>query len=168
MYISKFDLLKGYWQIPLTDRAKEISAFTIPGGLYQYQVMPFGLKNAPGSFQRLMHEVKYGLPNTDVYIDDVIVFSDNWEDHMIFVRNLFARLYLYHLTVNLPKSEFGKASVIYLGHLVGHGKVAPIEAKVQAIHDVPPPTTKKALMRFLGMAGYYRKFCRNFHRLHNH
>ena len=162
MYISKFDLLKGYWQIPLTDRAKEISAFTIPGGLYQYQVIPFGLKNAPGSFQHLMHEVKYGLPNTDVYIDDVIVFSDNWEDHMIFVRNLFARLYLYHLTVNLPKSEFGKASVIYLGLVVGHGKVAPIEAKVQAIHDVPPPTTKKALMRFLGMAGYYRKFCRNF------
>ena len=87
VYISKFDLLKGYWHISLTDRAKEISAFTIPGGLYQYQAMAFGLKNAPGSFERLMHEVNYDLPNTNVYIDDVIVFSDNWKDHMIFVHN---------------------------------------------------------------------------------
>ena len=109
-----------------------------------------------------MHEVKYGLPNTDVYIDEVIDISDNWEDHMIFLRNLLVRLYLYHLTVNLPKSEFGEASVIYLGHVIGHGKVAPIEAKVQAIHDVLLPTTKKALMRFMGMAGDYQKFCRNF------
>ena len=78
-YVSKFDLLKGYWQVPLTPRAREISAFVTPAGFYQYRVMPFGMKNAPATFQRMIHQVIDGLEGCEGYIDDIIVFSDTWE-----------------------------------------------------------------------------------------
>ena len=161
-YVSKFDLLKGYWQVPLTDAAKDISAFAVANGLFQYKVLPFGLKNAPPTFQRLMDKVISGLKNTKVYIDDVIVHSKNWADHSKYIRALFDRLTLYQLTVNLSKSDFGKATVIYLRHVVGQSKISPIEAKVQGIAKFAPPNDRKSLRRFLGMAGFYRKFCRNF------
>ena len=94
-YVSKFDLLKGYWQVPLTDAAKDISAFAVANGLFQYRVLPFGLKNAPPTFQRLMDKVISGLKNTKVYIDDIIVHSKNWADHLKYIRALFDRLTLY-------------------------------------------------------------------------
>ena len=79
-YISKFDLLKGFWQIPLTDRAKECSAFVTPNGLYQYKVMPFGMKNSPATFQRLINMIINDLENCDAYIDDVISYNDTWRN----------------------------------------------------------------------------------------
>ncbi len=75
-FVTTFDLLKGYWQVPLTPRAKQISTFVTPQGLFQYKVLPFGLKNAPATFQRLMNKVIRGLPNTEVYIDDIVLFND--------------------------------------------------------------------------------------------
>ncbi|XP_071943657.1 uncharacterized protein [Antedon mediterranea] len=131
-FVSKFDLLKGYWQIPLTERAKEVSAFVTPMGLYQYKVMPFGLKNAPATFQRLR------------------------------IKALFDRLTAAKLTVNLVKSEFSCAEIVFLGHKVGCGKEKPLSAKIKAVCDFPVPKSKQELMRFLGMAGFYRRFCRSF------
>ena len=75
-YVTKFDLLKGFWQIPLTDRAKEISAFVTPDGLYQYKVMPFGMKNSPATFQRLKNMIITGLDNCKAYIDDAIIYNE--------------------------------------------------------------------------------------------
>ena len=75
-FVSKLDLLKGYWQVPLTTRAKEISAFATPDGLYQYKVMPFGMKNAPATFQRLINTVISGLEGCSAYIDNVVMYSD--------------------------------------------------------------------------------------------
>ena len=75
-YISKFNLLKSYWQAPLTDQAREVSAFATPDGLYQYRVMPFGMKNAPATFQRMINGVIAGLDGCEAYIDDVVVYSD--------------------------------------------------------------------------------------------
>ena len=161
-FVSKIDLLKGYWQVPLTPRAKQISAFTTSQGLFVYNVLPFGLKNAPPTFQRLMNQVVSGLSNTAVYIDDVVVYSDSWSDHIKHLKALCDRLKDTNLTVNLAKSEFGKATVTFLGHTVGQGKVLPLENKVQCVKEYPPPQDKRSLMRFLGMAGFYRKFCRNF------
>ena len=161
-YVSTFDMLKGYWQIPLTQRAKEISAFVTPQGLFQYTVMPFGMKNAPATFQRMVNELISGLDGCDAYIDDVVIYSDTWDDHVKRIRQLFERLSAANLTVNLVKSEFGNAEVQFLGHVVGHGQVRPVNAKVEAVQSFPAPTTKKELMRFLGMAGYYRRFCHNF------
>ena len=159
---TSLDLLKGFWQVPLTDRAKEISAFVTPDGLYQYKVMPFGMKNSPATFQRLINKVIAGLHGCEAYIDDIIIYSDTWEEHLQIIRKFFERLPEAKLTINLAKSEFAQAQVTYLGHVVGQGKVKPVDAKICAISEFPRPENKKQLMRFLGMAGFYRKFCPNF------
>ena len=164
-YLTKMDLLKGYWCVPLTERGREISAFVTSSGLYEYNVLPFGMKNAPATFQRMMESVVQGLEHTHAYIDDLITRSDTWEEHVKNVEELFERLAQARLTVNLGKSEFGCGTVMYLGHEIGQGKVAPIDAKVKAILAFPTPTDRKSLRRFLGMIGYYRKFCNNFAQL---
>lgn len=161
-FVSKFDLLKGYWQVPLSQRAQEISAFITSEGLFSYNVMSFGLRNAPATFQRLMNRVVSGLEGVAVYLDDVVVFSDSWEKHLVCIADLLSRFEEAGLTVNLAKCEFAKATVTYLGKVVGQGFVRPVRAKVEAIDGFPSPTTKKELMRFLGLVGYYRGFCRNF------
>jgi len=161
-FVSKFDLLKGYWQIPLTARARDISSFVTPDGLYQYLVTPFGMKNSGCTFQRFMNQVVSELPHTKVYVDDIIIYTNTWEEHVSAILALFSRLTEHNLTVNLVKSEFAKATVQFLGHMVGQGQISPVMAKVEAINSFPVPDNKKALMRYLGMCGYYRKFCKNF------
>ena len=123
-FVTKLDLLKGFWQVPLTARAKEISAFVTCEGLYQYKVMPFSMKNAPATFQRLINKVITGLGGCEAYIDDVIVYSDSWETYLEILEELFDRLSEANLTVNLMKSEFGCGTVTYLGHEVGQGQVS--------------------------------------------
>lgn len=161
-YVSKFDLLQGYYQLGLTERASQISAFITPEGLYHFKVLPFGMRNAPSSFQRLMNHVVMGLSGVRCYLDDLVVFSDDWGQHLQRLRDLFQRLTAANLTINLTKSEFGHAQVTFLGHVVGQGRVLPVNAKIEAITQYPVPDNKKALMRFLGMATYYRRFCPNF------
>ena len=161
-FVSTFDMLKGYWQVPLTQRAREISAFVTPSGLYQYKVMPFGMKNAPATFQRMVNKLVRNIDGCEGYIDDVVIFSDNWSDHIRQIERFFQIMREAKLTINLMKSEFGKATVKYLGHIVGQGQVRPLDAKIQTIVKYPIPTSRKELARFLGMAGYYRNFCLNF------
>ena len=91
-FVTKFDLLKGFWQIPLTNRAKEISAFVTPDGLYQYKVMPFGMKNSPATFQRLVNSLIFNLAGCKAYIDDAIIFSEEWERHLQTIRNFLTDL----------------------------------------------------------------------------
>ena len=162
IFVSTFDMLKGYWQVPLTQRAREISAFVTPSGLYQYKVMPFGMKNAPATFQRMVNKLVRDIDGCEGYIDDVVIFSDNWSDHIRQIERFFQIMRDAKLTINLMKSEFGKATVKYLGHIVGQGQVRPLDAKIQTIVKYPIPTSRKELARFLGMAGYYRNFCLNF------
>ena len=148
MFVSKFDLLKGYWQVPLTEKAKEVSAFVTPDGLYQYKVMPFGMKNAPATFQKMIHALLKDIAGCEAYIDDVIVYSETWDDHLKTIHALSERLAEANLTVNLAKREFCHATVEYLGHKVGQGFVRPISAKVESIKQFPSPSNKKELMRF--------------------
>lgn len=161
-FVSKLDLLKGYWQIPLTPRASEISAFVTPDSFLQYTVMAFGMRNAPATFQRLINIVLSGVPNCEAYLDDLVIYTDTWDDHLKVLETVFQRLEQANLTINLAKCEFGKATVTYLGKQVGQGQVRTVQEKVQAIKDYPVPTTRRELRRFLGMAGYYRSFCPNF------
>lgn len=161
-YVTKLDLLKGYWQVPLTPRASEISAFVTPDAFMQYTVMAFGMRNAPATFQRLMRIVLSEVQNCEVYLDDVVVYSMTWEDHLCTLRLVLKRLAEASLTLNLSKCEFARAAVTYLGKTVGQGQVKPVQAKVEAIVAFPSPTNKRELRRFLGMAGYYRGFCQNF------
>ena len=161
-FISKFDLLKGYWQVPLTERAQKISAFITADGLYECKVMPFGMKNAASTFQRLMTIITKDLEGCVVYLDDIVIYSDSWEDHLRQVRDFFLAIRAAGLVINLAKSEFGKTSVTYLGHEIGCGVVAPKNKNVQAILDFSPPKNRKQVMSFLGLAGYYRRFVSNF------
>ena len=161
-FVSKFDLLKGYWQVPLTQRAKELSAFVTPDNFLQYNVMPFGVRNAPATFQRLINHVLAGMPGCEAYLDDVVLFSSTWQEHLEQIRELFQRFSSANLTVNLAKCEFGKATVTYLGKVVGRGQVRPVGAKVEAICTFSVPSNRQELRRFLGMVGYYRGFCQNF------
>ena len=122
--------------------------------------MPFGMKNSPATFQRLVNSLISNLVGCKAYIDDAIIFSEEWEQHLETISNFFDSEAT--LTVNLTMSEFCYANLTFLGHMVGQGQVKPVEAKVEAISDFPVPSGKRQLMRFLGMAGYYRKFCNNF------
>ncbi|KAL7874754.1 hypothetical protein SRHO_G00057240 [Serrasalmus rhombeus] len=160
-YVTKLDLLKGYWQVPLTERASLISAFVTPDSFMQYSVMAFGMRKAPATFQRLSC-VLQGLPNCTAYLDDVVVHSSTWDEHMEMLKAVFERLDQALLTLNLAKCDFGKATVLYLGREVGQGRVRTPTDKVKAILDYPVPCTRCELRRFLGMAGYYRAFCKNF------
>lgn len=161
-FVSKLDLLKGYWQVPLTERAKEISAFVTPDNFLQYRVMAFGMRNAPATFQRLVNVVLSGLPYCEAYLDDLVVCSESWVEHIGHLREVFKRLASANLTVNLGKCEFGQATVTYLGKIVGRGQVRTIRSKVEAIVAFPVPTSRTELRRYLAMVGYYRGFCKDF------
>ena len=158
-YLTTLDLARGYWQVPITENAKEKTALVTPHGLFHFEVMPFGLNGAPATFQRLMDRavkemVEYGA----VYLDDIVVFSATWEDHLIQVENVLKRLEKANLTTKPSKCQVGMRSCTYLGHIVGSGMVRPEESKVEAIRQFSRPLTKKELRIFLGLSGYYRKF----------
>ena len=160
-FVSK-DLLKGYWHVPFTERAKEISAFVTLDSLFQYRVMPFGIKNAPATFQRIINSVICDLNFCQAYVDDVIIVSESWDQHVKHVNLFFDKMLDANLTINLAKSEFGKATVEYSGHIVGNGQVRPIYAKVDVILNSPVPKCKKDIMRFWAMLGFTENFARIF------
>ena len=95
--------------MPLSERAKEISAFITPDGLYQYKVMPFGIRNAPATFQQLINQVMTEVSGCEAYIDDIIIYSDNWSNHVEQINVFFGKLKEVNFTINLAKCEFGCA-----------------------------------------------------------
>ena len=160
--LANLTFLKGYWQVPLTDCAKEISAFCTPDTLYQYRVMLFGMKNAPATFQRIVNHIVADIEGYEAYVDDLIVYSQTWEQHIGQLRRLIEKLSQAELTVNLVRSEFRQANVVYLGHVVGQGMVKPMKAKVEAIEKFHTPRTKKEFHRVLGMLDITGSFVRIF------
>ncbi|CAM5178835.1 unnamed protein product [Eretmochelys imbricata] len=140
----------------------EIGLIT-PLGLYEFLTLPFGLKGAPATFQRLVDQLLRGMESFAVaYIDDICVFSQTWEDHVSQVRQVLDRLQGAGLTVKVEKCKVGMAEVSYLGHRVGSGRLKPEPAKVEVIRDWPAPHTKKQVQAFIGVAGYYRRFVPHF------
>lgn len=109
-----------------------------------------------------MQRILSGVTNCEAYLDDVVVYSNSWPNHIKTLREVFSRLAKASLTINLAKCEFGKAVITYLGIWVGQGQVRPVNAKVEVIREFPVPKTKRELWHFLGMIGYYRAFCKNF------
>ncbi len=152
-FVTKLDLLKVYWQVPLMARALEIYAFVKSVIFLQYKRMAFGMRNAPATFQRLMRIVLAGLENCEAYLDDIVIYSCDWEQNLISLYSVFERLSDASLTLNLAKCEFGKSIVTYLGKCVGQGQVHPVDAKIECIVGFPAPKTKRESRRFLGMTG---------------
>ncbi len=161
-YFSRLDLTKGYWQIPLSEESRQATAFITPRGLYQFRMMPFGLVNAPASFSRIMRRMLRGTENTDSFIDDILIHTPTWEEHLMALEELFFRLRAAGLTAKPSKCDIAFHSLDFLGHVVGKGKLKPQPDKLQKIQDAKRPETKKELRSFLGLAGYYRRFIPNF------
>ena len=162
-YISTIDLTKGYWQIPLETSTIEKSAFIITKGLYEFLVMPFGMKTAPASFQRMMSEtVLNGLDFADAYMDDVEVdTATSFPQHICELKQVLERLRECKLNARPSKCKLAMSTVDFVGHRVGGDRIQPREALVQAIIEYPRPQTKKQVRSFLGLIGYYRKFIPN-------
>jgi hypothetical protein len=162
---SSLDLKSGYWQIPMDQASKRLTAFATPdGATYQYRVMPFGLKNAPATFQKLMARVLTGLLGrcVHVYLDDIIIYSRSHEEHVAHLRQVFERLREYGLRCAIAKCRFGVQELPYLGHVIGSECNRPQERHLQQIQDAPTPRTKKQLQSFLGLANWVREYVPRF------
>jgi hypothetical protein len=161
---STIDLRSGYWQVPVTEADKPKTAFTTKFGLFQFNVLPFGLCNAPSTFQRLMDLVLVGLNFTCalVYLDDIIIFSRTPRQHIENTRSVLQALDDAGLVCNLNKCLFCAIELTYLGHLVTPEGIRPHPDNVQKILSAPIPTNTDGVRRFLGLVGYYRRFVRGF------
>lgn len=162
-FISTLDLTRGYWQVPLTNRAKEKTAFSTPEGLFQYRVLPFGVHGAPATFQRLMDKVL--RPHREyaaAYLDDILIQSPDWQSHLQRLEAVLGALREAGLTAKAAKCRLGQEDANYLGFTVGRGCVRPQTPKVEAITTWPRPNTKRQVRTFLGLVGYYRQFIPEF------
>jgi hypothetical protein len=148
----------------MKEEDKPKTAFTCSYGLYEFNVMPFGLKNAPPTFQRLMNKLfrDYIDEFMVVYIDDILIFSKTFEDHMRHVKIVFDILKEANLMVKLKKCEFCKPNIEFLGHIVGRNGLKPDPKKIEKIQKMKPPTNIKEIRSFHGLCSYYRKFVKNF------
>lgn len=162
-YISTLDLSRGYWQVPMSAHSKAKTAFATPFGLFEFNVMPFGLQGAPSTFQRMMDQLLRGLEDhAAAYLDDVVIHSVTWTEHLMALRKVLERLRAAGLTAKPSKCHFAMKECIYLGHIVGNGQVRPEIEKVAAVEGFPVPKTKKEVRTFWGLTGYYRKFVVNY------
>ncbi|GBG60334.1 hypothetical protein CBR_g4290 [Chara braunii] len=161
---SKVDLKSGYHQIEMAEEDVYKTSFKTRYGTYEFLVMPFGLCNAPGTFQTEMHRIF--RPYLDkfmvVYLDDILVFSKTAREHAEHLALVLQSLRDSHYKINREKSSFGVPSVIYLGHVISGDGLAPEAAKIVAIQEWPPPQTVRDVRSFMGLTSYYRKFVRNF------
>ena len=161
-YFSKIDLTKGYWQIPLTEDSKELTAFQSPLGLLEFNYLPFGLASASSTFQRLMKSVLRHVKGAISYFDDILVHSQSWETHLHDLQATFEALRAAGLTARPSKTIIGFQEVNFLGHIVGHGTQRPDPEKIAKMKNIPPPTNKKEVRSLLGILNYYRRFVPNF------
>jgi Reverse transcriptase (RNA-dependent DNA polymerase)/RNase H-like domain found in reverse transcriptase len=158
---SKVDLTKAYYAIPLNESDKCKTAITTPFGLFEFNFMPFGLRNAPATFQRFIHEVVRDLDFCFAYLDDILIASKSLEEHVRHLMLLFERLNQYGLTINLAKSEFGKSEIEFLGHLISSNGSKPLPSKVEALNGFQLPETIKDLRSFLGFVNQYRRYIKH-------
>ncbi|KAK2895639.1 hypothetical protein Q8A73_015127 [Channa argus] len=163
-WFSSLDLRSGYWQVELAPEARSKTAFTIGQGLWQFKVMPFGLCNAPATFERLMERVLKDIPRSRcvVYMDDLLVHAKGFEDAINNLAGVFMAIRQAGLRLNPAKCHLLARETQFLGHVVNEHGVTTDRAKVAAIKEWPQPTTTSELRSFLGLASYYRRFLKDF------
>ena len=162
-WFSCLDLASGYWQLMLDPADKEKTAFVTQQGLFQFRVLPFGLCNAPATFERLMESVLAGLnfETCLLYLDDIIVFSDTFEKHIDRLEKVLQRLRSAGLKVSPKKCQFFQ-EVAFLGHVVNRYGIASSPDKISAVQEWPIPNNVHDVRSFLGTCSYYRRFIKNF------
>ena len=163
-WFSTLDLQSGYWQVEIAEKDKEKTAFGVNGGLWQFNVMPFGLCNAPATFERLMERVLKGLQwkSCLIYLDDIIVMGRNFDEHIKNLKDVLQQLSSSGLKLNPKKCSLFQREVKFLGHHVTPEGISTDKEKIQAVRDWPQPRNLHELRSFLGLCTYYRRFVPNF------
>ena len=166
-WFSSMDLASGYWQIEVKKEDKPKTAFTCSYGLYEFNVMPFGLKNAPPTFQRLMNELfrPYLDEFVVIYIDDILIYSRTFEEHLKHLEIVFKVLKDAGIIVKLKKCKFCESNMEFLGHIVGKDGLRPDPGKIDKIKNLKRPVKVKDVRSVLGLCSYYRKFVKDFSRI---
>ena len=162
-FFSKLDLKSGFWQLPIKEEDKRKTAFICADGLYEWNVLAQGLKNSPPSFQRVMAEIltpcrQFSL----VYIDDIVVFSRSFEEHLDHIRQLLSILSTYNFQLNPPKCKLFQLKIDYLSHIISEGGFQPDNERIQSIMNLREPSTLVEANKFLGGLSWYRKFVPRF------
>jgi hypothetical protein len=163
-YFSKLDMTDGFWQILLDEESKEYTGFATTSKFWQWKVLPMGAMNSPSAFQRAMDQVLGELKWKSVmcYVDDLIIFSRTIEEHIRHIEEVLKKLANAGIYAKLSKCQFGLEEIKFLGHIVSKDGIKADPEKVKAVKELPIPKDEKAVSRFLGMAGYYRKYIKNF------
>ncbi len=163
-YFSSLDLTSGYWQVEVAEDDKCKTAFATPMGLYECNRMPFGLQNAPATFQRLMMTCfsDLNLSSVLIYLDDIIVFSSTVEEHIQRLNMVFQRLREHGLKLKPSKCHILQEKVHYLGHVVSGEGISTDPEKIAKVKDWKTPSSSKEVQQFLGFAGYYRRFIKGY------
>ena len=160
-FFTKLDLKAGYWQVQLKEEDKAKTAFQVGNiGFYECNRMPFGLCNAPVTFQRLMERAmgELNLKDCLIHLDDIIIFSESFDQHLERIEAVFQRLHEHNLKLKASKCEFFMSEVTYLGHVVSEEGIKTDPDKIKALKSWPTPKSIKYVRKFLGFAGYYRRF----------
>ncbi|TMI46921.1 hypothetical protein E6H19_00070, partial [Candidatus Bathyarchaeota archaeon] len=159
-YITCLDCSQGYFQINLADNgSRERSAFRTTDGLYQFKRMSFGLRSASETFQRVMNRVlENDRDYASAFIDDIAVFSDDWQQHLEHLDAVLTRIFESGLTLKLAKVKLAQQSIRFLGHLIGNGEHRPDPDKFDAISKLIFPNTKKQMRSFIGLISFYRQY----------
>ncbi|MHB1865753.1 MAG: retropepsin-like aspartic protease/reverse transcriptase, partial [Candidatus Saccharimonadales bacterium] len=163
-FFTTLDMITGYWQVELSEEDREKTAFITKLGLFEYLRMPFGLTNAPATFQRLVDFLLRGMHwvNALDYLDDIIIYTKTFEEHLIALDALFKRMRDIGLTAKISKCHFCEASLKFLGHVVSREGVSVDADKIKAVTSMRVPQDVHAVRRFLGLTTYYRRFIRSY------
>lgn len=162
-YFTSMDLVRGYYQLPLEESSREYTAFSTPRAHWQFKRLSFGLKNAPSAFQREMQHILSPFPwrRVIVYIDDVLIMSDTFEEHLVLVERVLKVLTEYGVKIKRSKCHWFQKQVEFLGHVVSCDGLSKPRAYIEAIERFPRPTTVRELRSFLGLVNFQRKFIPN-------
>ncbi|XP_071499059.1 uncharacterized protein [Diadema antillarum] len=161
-YFTKLDLTKGYWQIPMKNEDKAKTAFITPKGQYQFKYMPFGLVTASAQFTRMMRRVLDGMSNVVNYIDDILIHTDTWQEHVEILDEVLHRLRDTNLAARPSKCTVGSSTIEFLGHTLGEGVIHTSDRLTDKVRKAPRPKTKRQVRSFLGLCGYYRDYIPNY------
>ena len=156
-YLSKIDLTKGYWQIPVAPEDVYKTAFVTPDRQYEFLRMPFGMVNTGATLVRGLKKVLQGLSGVGSYIDDIVIYSDSWEEHLRTLKELFGRLRRARITAQHTKCLLGANRMEFLGHQIGSDVITPSSDNLEKVRKTPRLTTKKQVRSFLGLVGLLKK-----------
>jgi len=161
---STLDCISGSWQIPVADEDWDKTTFVCHEGAYRYIRLPFGLSNAPETFQRAIDTILGGLKwkSCLVYIDDIIVFSQSAGEHVEHLREVFTALRGAGVFLKAKKCHLFQEEVEYLGHIVGRGQLNVQDKNIRGLKEASPPRCKKDRRSFLGMCNVYRRFVKDY------